>query len=104
MLSPNNNDTFISAFESFNAVVAACYGTDLSAGYEEKIESITKDYLELNINITPKIHAVMFHITEFCSLKGMGLAPWSEQTSESLHHDFTNIRKIFKVKDLEHPQ
>ena len=38
--------------------------------------------------VTPKIHTVIFHIIEFCKVTGRGLGPWSEQTGESVTHDF----------------
>ena len=38
--------------------------------------------------VTPKIHTVIFHIIEFCKIMGLGLGPWSEQTGESVTHDF----------------
>ena len=34
----------------------------------------------------------------------MGLSPWSEQTTESLHHDFAKTWNNFKVRDMDHPQ
>ena len=60
--------------------------------------------MALNISVTPKVHAVMYHVADFCNLKGMGLAPWSEQTSKSLHRDFTMIWNTFKVKNTDHPE
>ena len=45
---------------------------------------------------------VMYHVSEFCELKGIGLAPWSEQTSESLHHDFNQVWENYEVKDTNH--
>ena len=39
---------------------------------------------KLEISVTPKVHAVFFHVQEFCELTKMGLGPWSEQTSESV--------------------
>ena len=34
----------------------------------------------------------------------MGLGPWSEQTSESLHQEFTKCWEKYKVRDTDHPQ
>ena len=31
----------------------------------------------------------------------MGLAPWSEQCAESLHHDFLEIWNYYKVNEKE---
>ena len=45
----------------------------------------------------------MYHIEEFCSLTDHGLAPWSEQTGESIHHDFKETWKDFNVKLVDNP-
>ena len=58
--------------------------------------------MQLEISVTPKVHAVMFHIEEFCDMTGKGLGPLSEQTSESLHHEFTESWKKLKTKDRDH--
>ena len=43
--------------------------------------------MKIGIPVTP-VHAVMFHVAKFCLMMGQGLGPWSEQTRESVHHDF----------------
>ena len=80
---------FISAFKSFNDVVTACYGNELDVDYLRKIAIFAADYYRLGISVTPKVHAVIYHIAEFCELTGRG--PWSEQTGESVHYDFKNM-------------
>ena len=70
-------ERFTSAFKSFNEVVSSRYGEDLKADYLRKIKISSNDYLKLNISVTPKIHAVMYHIAEFCQMTGRGLGPWS---------------------------
>ena len=75
MLSPDTCEVFVSAFGAFNDVVAACYSKDLCPDYKNKIEIFKESYLKLNIPVTPRVHAVYFHVPEFCGLMGMGLAP-----------------------------
>ena len=94
---------YVDAFDAFNDVVNACYGDQLMDDYVEKIKLFSIVYNKLRINITPKIHAVVYHIEEFCTLTGRGLAPWSEQTVEAAHHDFNKTWENFKVKDMENP-
>ena len=94
---------FVDAFRYFNQVVSACYGDSLSVDYMKIIRKSSISHMKLKINATPKIHAVVYHAVEFCSLKGRGLAAWSEQTGESLHHDFNKAWEKFKVKDIDHP-
>ena len=40
-------------------------------------------------------HSGILHIVE------MGLSPWSEKVTESLHHDSTNMWNNFKVPDTK---
>ena len=99
---PIQCERFIIAFKSFNEVVSSCYGEDLKADYLRKIKIFSNDYMKLNISVTPKIHAVMYHIAEFCQMTGRGLGPWSEQAGESVHHDFNETWKRFQVNDIKH--
>ena len=43
----------------------------------------------------------MFHIIEVCKITGRGLRPWSEQTGESVHHNFKETWKKYKVNDTD---
>ena len=103
-LYPANNlkaQKYSVAFNALNEVVGACYGFDLHPDFEGKIKKFTEAYLELKISVTPKIHAVMHHVSEFCRLTGRGLGPWSEQTGEAIHHDFKQRWKRFTIKDTQ---
>ena len=80
------------------------YSKVLSSDYQQNINAFKKVYKELKISVTPKVHAVFFHVSEFCNLKKMGLGPWSEQASESVHHDFKKTWEHFKVRDTNHPE
>ena len=63
--------------------------------------TFTQDYMKLGISVTSKVHAVIFHIAEFCEMTGRGLGPWSEQTGESVHHDFKETWKRYKVNNTD---
>ena len=41
----------------------------------------------------------MFHIAEFCTITGRGLGPWSEQSGESVQHDFKGTWNSSIVND-----
>ena len=58
--------------------------------------------MALGINITPKVHVVFAHVGEFCSRKNAGLAKYSEQASESVHHDFKVTWERYKY-NMSHP-
>ena len=104
VLCPEEFKQYVKTFKAFNDVVGGCYGRNLETNYLKKIEKFKAEYLKLGISVMPKVHAVMYHIGEFCEIKGMGLSPWSEQTAESLHHDFNQVWENYKVKDKSHPE
>ena len=96
---PKNTDKYVEAFESFNKVVGECFGNHLAPEYEESIQEFASKFKNLKISVTPKIHAVIHHVKEFCDIKGKGLGQYSEQTSESIHHDFNETWKNYFMKD-----
>ncbi len=66
----------------------ACSGGDLADYFKEAIDRFKRAYLALNLTVTPKIHVIFDHITQFCEEKKSGLGKFSEQASESVHSDF----------------
>ena len=103
-LCPTNGKVkkFAKTFMALNDVVSACYGFELAPDYQSKIRMFSSAYLDLRINVTPKLHAVMHHISEFCEKTGRGLGLWSEQASESIHHDFKQTWQRFKINKTDH--
>ena len=95
-ISPQNCVIFVKAFEDFNKVVESCFSHQLLPDFLDRIDEFRESYLRLHIPVTPKVHAVLFHFAEFCAMKNQGLGPWSEQTSESVHHDFATIWENYK--------
>ena len=88
---------FIDAFKAFEKVVDACFGMELTDGFQNSIQEFHDAYMKLNIPVTPKVHVVLFHLPEFCEEFGRGLGFYSEQASESVHHDFDSFWDKFKV-------
>lgn len=94
---------YVDCFQKLKMVVDSCFSMTLQADYVKHINLFKESYEALGISVTPKIHAIFFHVTEFCSKTGKGLGFYSEQVIESLHHDFSDTWKNFKVLK-EHPQ
>jgi hypothetical protein len=93
---------FVEAFRAFNEVVDSCYGSKLNVNYKDCIFVFKNKYLALNINVTPKVHAVFYHIEDFCEQHQKGLGQWSEQASEAVHADFSKTWIKYKVSN-NHP-
>ena len=72
-ICPEKHQDFVRAFSTFNNVVASCYGKTLHENYKRNIAKFKAEYLKLNISVTPKVHAVLYHVAEFCDWKKMGL-------------------------------
>lgn len=85
-------------------VVNTCYGVRLEPNFKETIDQFADAYKELNINVTPKVHAVFHHVKEFCDLTNTGLGQWSEQTGEAVHFDFMHVWENYKRKSTSHPE
>ena len=66
----------------------ACFGKNLDPDSPIFIGALKKSFMDLEVSVTPKIHAVFYHVSEFCSKHLKGLGFYSEQAMESVHFDF----------------
>ena len=89
--APSKVNPFIETFKVFNEVIKSCYRTNLISNYKELIKNFRVCYRRLPINVTPEVHAVFFHVEDFCEVVEMGLGPWREHATESLHADFNKV-------------
>ncbi len=100
---PSKYRVYAIALHRFGQVVTSCFSKDLvqvgGKNYEELIQEFHEVYLACGIRPTPKVHAVVTHVPEWCykNQKGLGFA--SEQASESVHHDFKKRWEHFKVRE-----
>lgn len=93
---------YVRCFQDFQ-VVDTCFSITLKENFEINIQKFRASYLDLKISVTPKVHAVFFHVSHFCNLTNKGLGLYSEQAVESAHHDFNITWQKYKVSN-EHPQ
>lgn len=89
---------YVHCLEKFYNVVKSCFSIELKSDYSQNIKAFKTSYLDLGITVTPKVHAVFFHIEDFCKISGVGLGFYAEQAVESAHADFKKIWKKYKVK------
>ena len=94
---------FCVAFEALNDVVVACFGPELKEGYEEKISTFRRAYMDLNINVTSKAHILFDHTVEFIKKNGRSLSLFAEQSAEASHADFDDYWDRYKVRSSTHP-
>lgn len=93
---------YVKCLELFKRVVHSCYGYVLDEKYMDHIHEFKTSYLGLGIAVTPKVHAVWYHIPDFCNSVNEGLGRWSEQAAESVHADFKHTWKKYSVS-ITHP-
>lgn len=104
---PLNKMNYFKVFDSFNKVVIACFGINLSSETEFYINNFKTAFTKLSqtnakLHVTPKVHTIFHHVQEFCAKTEKGLGLWSEQASESVHSDFKKTWHRFKLnKDHE---
>ncbi len=92
---------YINTFKAFTEVVDACFGKELAADYKDKINYFHMCFASLEgVNITPKLHALIFHVPQFCDYHGLGLGHFSEQASEAVHKDFNMLWKRYSVSPV----
>ena len=65
---PAKFSQFVTTLKLFDEVVSSCYGFELARDFLKKIVAFKTAYLKLPISVTPKVHAVFYHIPEFCLL------------------------------------
>jgi hypothetical protein len=87
----------VNLLRAFKPVVEGTMGQDLVDDYEEKIRDYghefdnAKKYLltldsDIKLPTTWKIHAILYHLPQFLTRFKCGMAQYSEQTMESIHH------------------
>ena len=59
---------YIYCLEAFSEVVDSCFGMQLKNNYEDSINKFKSLYLELPISVTPKVHCIFFHVSEYLKI------------------------------------
>ena len=94
------------AIEAFELVRQKCFRIKLQTDYKIVIRNFESAYKELGISVTSKVHAVFDHIEQFLDQHDSdhGLGFYSEQASESAHHDFFSLWQngVFRMDAAQH--
>ena len=90
---------FVHALRALSKVVQGCFGMALSLSFSEDIEEFKQAFCATNLSVTTKVHILCVHVAEFCHQYKRGLGLYSEQGSESLHHEFAEFWLNYKTRD-----
>ena len=96
---PQNLKNFALALQKLDLVRTSCFGKTLDPNFISYINSFKEIFMSLEINITPKLHILFEHVPMFCQRKNQGLGIYSEQASESVHHDFNETWTRYKSRE-----
>lgn len=97
---------YITAYKAMNKVVNCCFtsgkvGPSLDA-YIKELEYALNGIDKLSETL--KIHVILSHVKESLQFieKNNGLGFWSEQSGESIHHEFLKFWARYKVSSIHH--
>ena len=93
---------YVDVLQKFNDVVDDCFSMELKSSYTFSIKEFKKSYLGANLPVTPKVHAVFYHVEDFCKEKKKGLGFYCEQAVEPVHHDFDCTWSKHRVSENHH--
>lgn len=94
---------FVKALDDFQSVVKSCFGQHLDPNFEISLLNFKDSFLDLNVSVTPKIHAVFYHVGDFCRKHQKALGFYSEQTMEAVHFEFKSFWSKYKL-NINHPE
>lgn len=72
-ICPLNCLKYVQVLRDFNNAVSSCFGKIIDANYKQIIDRFKENYIASGMNITPKVHAVFFHVVDFCENKNLVL-------------------------------
>ncbi|PAA58256.1 hypothetical protein BOX15_Mlig012838g9 [Macrostomum lignano] len=100
---PHELQPFAQCLICFNSVVNGAFGQELVPDFGERIENFGAAYLALGLTVTPKVHVLLCHVSDFCHRTGRALGTCSEQAVESAHSDFQRTWQRYRLP-ADHPQ
>ena len=84
----------LQCMEAIDRVRDACFGQTLDDNFEAEIRTLGRLWLKLGLSVTLKAHTLFAHVAQFLHYQHeqsgipRGLGYWSEQASETVHHNF----------------
>ena len=101
---------FVDKFRKFEKVITACFGVleySLIKITKKKLRTSEAHNIVLPATITPKVHPVFYHVSQFISQNQQGLGLFSKQEArEVLHSNFKPHWQSFKRQLIKttHPE
>ena len=100
----------VDVMRAFADVLHSCFGMKLLEGWESDIKHFEKKWEELvehfdtypfeedqsKIMYFEKVHILIHHVPQYCTMYNTGLGVWSEQAGESLHKKRRKHRENYR--------
>ena len=85
---------YIHVLEEFVKVKDACFSHKLDPNTRQIIKQFENTWKAAGLDMIPKVHILFEHVAEFCEKRGVGLAIYSEQASETVHIKFKDDKVL----------
>ena len=100
---------FSNALKCFDKLVVGCFSSKIvRVDVPALLSEFKEAYLETNLTVTLKIHAIFDHLVPTLNLpyfNGRGLGVCTEQAGESIHSHFSeHFWKKWKLSSMDHPE
>ena len=90
----------VNTLQKFDYVLSAWFGNSLKDGYALKIDQFKSALLALsNRTVTPKVHAVFYHINDSKTTKNLWANIVSQLQRLSFSHQLTEVQAINEPPD-----
>ncbi len=100
VFSPSDHPS-VECLEALHRVVVGVFGQILDPEFENDknlLEEMFTGTIQIRyLRITPKVHVLVHHVSEYVRRTGVQLGPTSEQTPKSQHTFFNIFYHRFKV-------
>lgn len=94
-------------FQTFNKLVESCFGSGkLKGNVSDLLDQFIMAYRSTNLTVTLKAHIIFEHLlSNLANLGGYGMGLTSEQSGESIHHEFASkFWAKYKIDLIENPR
>ena len=94
---PDELKKYVIVLEKLKNVKDACFSHHLDPNFKQIIADFEQSWESIMLERYPKAHILTAHVPMFCDKERRGLAIFSEQTAEAVHHGYTQVYKNYKV-------
>ena len=105
-VSPLKVLPYVRTYKAMDKLVGCCFGSRIVDRDEalDLLNEVMMSYLDTGLSVTLKLHVIFYHLLPALQnpiLNGRGLGKVSGQAGESIHSEFKEIWKKYKINSIE---